>query len=143
MDIQFDEDGVVINTHVIDPEAIKEKKRRKFYNSLAGLATSSMLIAATIAYIVLGLNLKNGWSDYWFIFFFSLLPGELIRFVGYKKFEAFPIWDICLSIFFLFGAYFKNWSPSWAILLLVPIYYILVPSIKNFFRVKEDYNSSK
>lgn len=143
MDVQFDDDGIVINTHAINPEQIKDKKRKKFYNSLAGLTTSFMLIAATIAYIVIGLNIKNGWADYWFIFFFALLPGELVRLVGYKNPETFPIWDLCLSVFFLFGAYFKVWNPSWAILLLIPIYYILVPSIRNVFKAKKEYDEYK
>ncbi len=140
MPIKIQDDSIII-----EPKSKNnlEKKRKKFYNSLASLVDSIFLIAVLIAYIIIVVSVPNGASIYWFLFFFGLIPGEFIRFFGSKSISSFPIWIICISAYFFLGAYFKLWHPYWAILLIIPIYYTFIPSITKVVAFKRAYDEAK
>lgn len=140
MPIKIEDDSIII-----EPKSKNnlEKKRKKFYNSLASLIDSLFLLTTLIIYIIIIVTVENGASNYWFLFFFALIPGEFIRFLGSKSFSSFPVWIICISIYFLLGAYSKMWHPYWAILLIIPIYYTLIPSITKVIAFKKAYDEAK
>ncbi len=140
MPIKIQDDSIIIES---SSKNDIEKKRKKFFNSLASLLDSIFLLIALVAYIVIITTVKNGASDFWFVFFFALIPGEFVRFLGNRTLSSFPIWILAISAYFFLGAYFKLWHPYWVILLVIPIYYAFIPSVTKVISAKKSYDDAK
>ena len=65
---------------------------------------------------------------------FSLVPGETFRAIAFKKPENFPICFVATGIYCTLGVFMNLWHPTWIIFLSIPVYYIVVSSIKSIIK---------
>ncbi|MDY2727482.1 MAG: helix-turn-helix domain-containing protein [Candidatus Onthovivens sp.] len=132
----------------ISPKAhikVTNKKGLDFnsISAISGLINSSCLLLAAIAYVVLGFTLKdvNGWGTWWTLFIFCFVPASLYEAIAKKNIKIFNIAFLAVSSYLTIGMYshylgsFDGWHPYWAILLSIPVFYIICDIIKGFKKV--------
>lgn len=125
-----------IENEIIDSDFMDEEKNRRkkaLHKSIQGLINIIFILGAMIAYCILGFLLPNneGWSKWWIILIFCFVPGELYRTFANKKPNHFPITFLAIGTYCLIGEFFNIWHPTWIIMLTIPVYYILVSSIRS------------
>ncbi len=132
----------IVDGEIIDDKSKKEKtnsKKKFFYKSIEGSINLICFIIALVAYIVLGFLLKDGWRNYWVLFIYSFIPGELFHSIAFKKGKSFPILFLSLSIYFTIGMFLNLWHPYWVILISIPVYYMIYGSIKSIIKNAKNY----
>ncbi len=114
---------------------LKERKKA-LYKSIGSSIDLIFIIGTLIAYIILGFLLPNGegWSKWWVLMIFSLVPGEIFKTIAFKKANSFPICIIATGIYCTLGVFMNLWHPTWIIFLSIPVYYIIVSSIKSIVK---------
>lgn len=124
----------IIDSDIVDAE--KNKRKKALYKSIQGLINIIFILSAMIAYCILGFLLPNneGWSKWWIILIFSFVPGELYRTFANKNPYDFPITFLAIGTYCLIGEFFNIWHPTWILMLTIPVYYILVSSIKSIIK---------
>ncbi len=128
-----------VKTEVVDSIFVDEddKKRKKaLHKSIESTINLVFILSSLIAYIVLGFLLPNGegWSKWWVLFIFSLVPGEIYNTIAFKKPEHFPICFIAAGAYCVVGEFYNMWHPTWIILLAIPVYYCVASSIKSIIK---------
>ncbi len=118
---------------VIDDKDIK-KKKKALYKSIEGTINLVLLCISIITYLILGFLLKDGWKNYWVLIIFSFIPGEIFSSIANRKPSSFPIIFISLGIYLTLGTFLNLWHPYWIILFSIPLYYMILSSIKSIIR---------
>ena len=113
-----------------------ERRKKALYKSIESSINLIFILGSIIAYLILGFLLKNGvgWSKWWILMVFSLVPGETFRAIAFKKPENFPICFVATGIYCTLGVFMNLWHPTWIIFLSIPVYYIVVSSIKSIIK---------
>ena len=143
--VSISKDGIRINDGGISEFSFDNKKQRKkkFFRKLAGIIDGTMLVLVCITYLVLGFINSDYFSLLWPMFLASFIPGGILRCIALKKANEFPIVWIATSAYFFIGMMFpyylniNGWHPYWAILFIIPVYYIFANSIKSLIKVSK------
>ena len=115
-------------------------KNRKIIKKVAGLLDGIMALVISAIYLILGFLDNSLWAKMWPLFFTFLIPGGILRCIGLKKLNDFPIVFISLTVYFFLGTCLPNnsgWHPYWVILFIIPIYYSIVNSIRAIIKEKK------
>lgn len=83
------------------------------------------LLLVTIGYVLLGQYTCRGYEIYWTLFFLPFIVNSFIRSIYFHQFTRFPIIFITLMIYLTLGMYGALWHPYWAILIAIPLYYLI------------------
>ena len=148
--VTISKDGIKITDTSGDEFTLdnKKEKNKKFYKKLGSLIDGSMLILVCIAYLVLGFIDNNYFSLLWPMFLGAFIPGGLFRCIALKKASEFPIVWIATGVYFFIGMMFpyylniNGWHPYWAILFIIPLYFIFVNSIESLLKLRKHNDSN-
>jgi transcriptional regulator with XRE-family HTH domain len=107
----------------------KYQKRRKLANKVEGYISGSFALIITVAYLILGFLVPNGWAVYWTLFLLIPVPGEFVASIIEGKVSRFPIvMVVCFA--YLFGGMYANlWHPYWLEFLAIPVFYSVASPI--------------
>lgn len=154
-EVFIDEDGI---THV-KKDGTREHKNfeiRRNKSLLEDVISGSIALLAVIAYLVLGLTTKYGWSCYWVVFLLIPIIPSLFEAIRKKRFCVF-VYPVFIAMIYLFlGLRFRNleWGfgnirfvgffhPLWILFLTIPVYYSIFGPIdraihRNDFEINDD-----
>ena len=144
MDINIDQDGIRVSKSSAKQISDKAKKRKK-YDLIESVRTSSRTGLAIVIYITLSLvlaksNFPSGlssWAVFWPIIFLAFIPSGIRHAIVRKRFCQFPIWAISLFAFLFIGVYFGLWNPYCVIRLAIPAYYAIFSPFDRIIIAKE------
>ncbi len=123
------------------------KRNNDKVDKIADLVTIISMILCLVTYLTLGFVLTEsgfGWSVFWPIFFFALVPGSLVKAIGKKDAGKFNIIFTVLGTYLFVGMLgnhletFNGWGIPAVMFVAIPLYYSLVGAIKNLLRVSKD-----
>ena len=119
----------------------KNKKNRKLKvaeDIISGLA----VLGALVAYLLCGFLLKDGWRNYWIVFFIIPLAPSILPAIYYRKFTLFAYPVFIVAVYLALGLFINGWHPWWVLLLTIPAYYIIFAPIDRLIsrKVKIDDN---
>lgn len=129
--VSISHDGIFIedgedSLHIKGPHFFidhDEPTTRKRGNVLSKYLWGFSLASFTIAYIVLGLTLANGWASYWPLFFFvAAIPSGFDAFRK-KSLSTFLYPLLVTGIYCFLGSLAGLWHPYWFLFLSIPVYY--------------------
>lgn len=109
---------------------IRFGKDNKFMKLKAVFSACAMAISL-VTYLVIGF-VCNLWHPGWLVFFFPFIVDATIETIIKKDANAFPIPIIVTAVYLLMGCVWNLWHPGWIIFCALPIYYVLVGTIKSF-----------
>lgn len=109
---------------------IRFGKDNKFMKLKAVFSACAMTISL-VTYLVIGF-VCNLWHPGWLVFFFPFIVDATIETIIKKDANAFPIPIIVTAVYLLMGCVWNLWHPGWIIFCALPIYYVLVGTIKSF-----------
>ena len=91
-------------------------------------------ILVVLAYLIIGFWL-NVWHPTWLFFLSIPVYYEMIAMSRAKTFRKkaniFPYPILCVILFLAVGLDFDLWHPAWMLFLTIPIYYMIVNSIRK------------
>ncbi len=128
-----------------------DRKRKVFYDKVSGIVFGATLTIVTLVYVMIGIlvsaplgaNDISAWTVFAPLFILTVFPSGLVRSIAFRRPDEFPIYSPILFCFLFLGLYLGVWHPTWVILMVIPVYYILVESFRNFQKAKEEYKESK
>ena len=106
--------------------AIFSRSPQKAFNSLVP-------VIVPVAYLIIGL-LTDVWHPTWLIML--IIPVyycvvSMAKYTGVRAAKLFPIWAFAVAAFFLAGFLYSQWTWCWAILLIIPFYYLILDCIEK------------
>lgn len=107
----------------------KYQKRKRLANKVEGLSSGIMFLLVTIAYMLLGFFVKDGWKIYWTLYLLIPVLGGLISTFILGKVSRFPIVMIVCFVYLFGGAYANLWHPFWVEFLVIPVFYMIATPI--------------
>ena len=91
-------------------------------------------VVVVIVYLIIGFWLDT-WHPTWLIFLTIPVYYTLIAMGKAKGFKAkanvFPYPILCAIVFLVLGFDYSIWHPAWMLFLTIPIYYMVVNSIRS------------
>lgn len=116
----------------------KEKKKTKEeirHDIIAGSIWGSTFFLVTIAYLLLGCLVPNGWTLYWPLFILAPAVPSLFEAISKKRFCEFVFPLLVTGIYCFIGMFAGLWHPYWFLFLLIPVYYLVFSPIdKNIHK---------
>ena len=106
-------------------EARANKKEHSTYYIFKRYTFIISLALCLIAYILLGQFTYRGYEIYWTLFFLPFILSSFIFAAYFHKFTRFPIVFIVLMIYLSLGMSLNSWHPYWAMLFIIPLYYLI------------------
>lgn len=106
---------------------------------ILAVASGLTVFAALIAYILLGVYLKepNGWAYTWMLFMLIPVVPSLIEAIASKKFTKFCYPVLVAAVYCFVGMWFNLWHPFWFLFLTIPVYYIIFNPIDEAIHAKD------
>lgn len=143
--VDIDFNGIHINSNDFKDNKIiieenKNKRRNRMINNVASLVDGIMIFLIMGVYLTLGFINSEYWNLFWPLVFTFEIPSALIRTFGKKEANKFPIVWICLTVYCFLGTFGIGWHPYWVIFFIIPIYYLIINSIK---KIKEENRKDK
>ena len=95
-------------------------------------------LVIAIVYIFIGV-LSHKWHPTWLIFLLIPAYYELVGGIGkfsdekttYQILKLVPISSISIILYLIMGFFLHLWHPGWLVLLLIPLYYSIIPMFKG------------
>lgn len=95
-------------------------------------------LLVAIAYVFIGV-LSHVWHPTWLLFLlipayyeFALKSGtDRTEMSTYQILKSIPFTSIIIIAYLIMGFFFKLWHPGWLIILLIPLYYAIIPMFKS------------
>ncbi len=118
----------------------EKAKNKRIIKKVADLITGIMALIIAVIYVVLGIFIEGCWETMWPLFLTILIPEGLIKAIGLRKINRFPITWIALTTYFFLGTLLPNnqgWHPYWVILFIIPIFYAIAGSIIQINKEKK------
>ena len=125
---------------VIEADGLNAKMRKAMnkYRIERLLARFSLLIIIAL-YVILGLCAKgpfgpynlNGWGFWWILFLAVPVASQTYAAICRHKLAAIPIADAVIVSYLLVGLLTGMWHPYWALIFIIPAYYIVIGKIKK------------
>jgi transcriptional regulator with XRE-family HTH domain len=107
----------------------KYQRRKKLAHRIENYLDGIFAILFTIAYLVLGFLLPNGWLVYWTLFILIPVPGAISSMFIEGKISKFPIALIATFAYLFGGMYAGLWHPYWLEFLVIPAFYMIANPI--------------
>lgn len=98
---------------------------------LKAIFSACAMTISIATYLVIGF-VCNLWHPGWLVFFFPFIVDATIETIIKKDAHHFPIPIIVTAVYLLMGFVWNLWHPGWIIFCALPVYYIIVSSIKAF-----------
>lgn len=144
MDINIDENGIHVSKSQIK-KIDDDRRKKKKYQLIESVRTSSFTGLALVLYIVLSLTLSktafpsgySSWAIFWPIIFLAFVPSGIRHAIVTHRFNLFPIWAIALFTYLFIGCYLGVWHPYWVIRLSIPAYYAIFSPLDKIIIAKE------
>jgi transcriptional regulator with XRE-family HTH domain len=110
--------------------------------AICGIIDGIVFALLLTAYLLLGFLYKevNGWMVFWPMLFLTDTISSVIRAIYYRQFRKLSIWGLAISAYLMIGMWgsasgaFNGWHPWWALLLIIPIYYILASNLDKLIK---------
>ena len=133
-EVHIGKDGV----HIIDNETGKsvqtplEKGKEEVKASVIETIISSCIgLVCVVAYILIGCFVKDGWRNYWIIFFLIPIVPSLMLAIRKRKATLFAYPVLAVAVFLGLGLFLGLWHPTWVIFITIPIYYTIFGTIEK------------
>lgn len=148
-EVHIDTSGIHINdkdVEIVDSGEKKTKESWKFetcskkkrYKQIAPIVGGIYTVSVIIAYIILGLFLKRGWSTAWVLFITIPIPSDIIHAIGKRRFCSGTIVFLATALYLFLGTMWGLWHPYWFIFLFIPLYYTIFGPIDSHIRHKRN-----
>ena len=142
-EVHISSDGV----EVIDADGTHIKKDTYFHKRehhklkvAEDLVSSLTAIGVVIAYLLIGFFVKDGWRNYWVLFFLIPIVPTILPAIYYRKFTIFAYPVLVVAVFLSIGMFMNIWHPTWVMFLTIPVYYIVFHQVDRLIsrKVKVD-----
>ena len=125
--IHINDKGTKVN---VDKDIIKVyRDKNKPIPIIESSVYGFLMIAATIAYILIGCYYPGGWEMGWLLYLLAIPLGSIVTAIKEHKFSVFAMPVLIAGIYVFVGMYFNIWHPTWLLFLAIPLYYIIVSPI--------------
>ncbi len=104
---------------------------------ISGVIWGTSILVFTLAYILLGVFLENGWATYWPLFLFSVAIPSIYDAITKKKFCAFLYPILVTGIYCFIGTILHQWHPYWFLFITIPVYYAVFEPIDTLIKRKK------
>lgn len=110
--------------------------------TICGIIDGIVFALLLTTYLLLGFLYKdiNSWMVFWPILFLTDTFSSIIRAIYYRQFTKISVWGLAISAYLLIGMWgsafgsFNGRHPRWALLLIIPIYYIFASNLDKLIR---------
>ena len=121
------EDGerISIGTDGIKIVSDKKKKHGVSVNTNLHFDLKNLpyVLIVTVAYLLLGFLVPDGWAVWWTLFITIPVYYTLVTCIKVKRFSPFAYPVLCAFVYCLCGMLTSVWHPTWIIFLSIPFYY--------------------
>lgn len=146
-------DGIHINDNIkndgYDTYRFEENLNHNsncFYNNyrkkniITSIIDSLSLIAILTAYVILGFTLENnvGWVEFWPLFLLFPIPLNIYECINKRSIIRFNISFVVLFVYLFLGMKFSMWHPYWAMLAIIPAFYIIFNPIEKLMKLSKN-----
>ena len=141
-EVHIGSDGV----EIIDKEEKKDFYFRKHKNRkllvIEDIISSVTVLGVIIAYLLCGFLVKDGWRNYWVLFFLIPITPSIFPAIYYRKFTLFTYPVFAVGLYLTLGMFLNIWHPTWVIFLTIPAYYIVFHPIDRLISRKRIINDT-
>ena len=122
--VEITDDGVKVND-----EGVEQRKESR----IGQIIYSTYSIIVTIAYLLLGFLLPNGfgWSHFWFLFITIPVIGSVRECFRKRRIKSFNYPCFVTALFCALGMFLGLWHPAWVLFITIPIFYIIADIIEK------------
>lgn len=89
------------------------------------IVSSSIALLVTIAYLLLGFLVKDGWRNYWVLFFLIPIIPSIFEAIRKRRFCAFVYPLAATMVYLSLGMFIDLWHPTWVLFITIPVYYAI------------------
>lgn len=122
----IDNEGHIKSSNHID---IKDDVKKSLLETIIG---SSIALICTIAYILIGTFIKDGWKNYWVIFFLIPIVPSLLLAIRKRKATLFAYPLFATALYLTLGMFLNLWHPTWVLFISIPVYYSIFGPIDRY-----------
>ena len=117
-----------------------EKKHNRKLRVAESLISSLTTLGVIVAYLLLGFLVKDGWRNYWVLFFLIPLAPTIMPAIYYRRFTIFAYPVLVVGVYLTLGMFLNYWHPWWILFFTIPVYYIIFKPIDklNSRKIKVD-----
>ena len=112
----------------VEEEVLSLKEVLKWNDKIKVIENAVMSFSGVLfpaLYVLFGF-LLGGWAYYWFLFILVPVPTEIVKMVGRKNLNYFPLEIIVVATYCALGMNFNLWHPLWIIFFIIPCFRVLV-----------------
>lgn len=142
-EVHIGKDGVEVidadGTHIKRDTYFHKREHHKL-KVAEDLVSSLTAIGVVIAYLLIGFFVKDGWRNYWVLFFLIPIVPTILPAIYYRKFTIFAYPVLVVAVFLSIGMFMNIWHPTWVMFLTIPVYYIVFHQVDRLIsrKVKVD-----
>lgn len=122
--VSIDDDEAKVIYDDTDIEVLSLKEVLKWNEKIKVIENTVMSFSGVlfpVLYVLFGF-LFEGWAYYWFLFILVPVPTEIVKTIGRKNINFFPIKIIAAATYCALGMNFGLWHPLWVIFFIIPLF---------------------
>ena len=137
-EVHITSDGVEVidGKDRIKTDTYFEKKGNHKLRVVESLISSLTTLGVIVAYLLLGFLVKDGWRNYWVLFFLIPLAPTILPAIYYRRFTIFAYPVLVVGVYLALGMFLNYWHPWWILFFSIPVYYIVFTPIDRLISRK-------
>ena len=127
---------IIDNDEKIKVDTYFHKKGNHKLKVAEDIVSSLAVLAAIVTYLLCGFLVKDGWRNYWIIFFIIPIAPTVLPAIHYRKFTIFAYPVLVVAVYLALGMFLGAWHPWWALFFTIPAYYIIFAPVDRLISRK-------